>query len=133
MKQFFEALGLQPTEDYRARKMTFGKKSGKPDKTLIVYNSRITLTGVPLDRVGRTTQQHILRQRTLHPKQSVPPSVTKLVHHGVAIVWTSPVLITEPDPFRYFTRYHIMRCESAGITGVQPELHDRPEYVSDVE
>ena len=29
--------------------MTFGKSGGKPDKTTIVYNSHVTLTGIPLE------------------------------------------------------------------------------------
>lgn len=33
----------------RVRKMIFGKKDGKPDKSVIVYNSHTTLTGIPLE------------------------------------------------------------------------------------
>ena len=35
--------------DYRVTKMVFGKKDGKPDKTVIVYNLQLTLRGIPLD------------------------------------------------------------------------------------
>jgi len=35
--------------DYRVTKMVFGKKDGKPDKTVIVYNPQLTLRGIPLD------------------------------------------------------------------------------------
>lgn len=33
--------------DYRVSKMVFGKKDGKPDKSVIVYNNHITLSGIP--------------------------------------------------------------------------------------
>lgn len=42
-------LGFDPKEHYRVQKMTFGKSGGKPDKTTIVYNSHVTLKGIPLD------------------------------------------------------------------------------------
>ncbi len=35
--------------DYRATKMAFGKKDGKSDKTVIVYNARIILRDTPLE------------------------------------------------------------------------------------
>jgi predicted helicase len=35
--------------DYRVIKMAFGKKDGKPDKSVIVYNSDLTLRNIPLE------------------------------------------------------------------------------------
>lgn len=35
--------------DYRVSKITFGKKDGKPDKTVIVYNAHLTLRDIPLE------------------------------------------------------------------------------------
>jgi predicted helicase len=35
--------------DYRVSKMVFGKKEGKPDKTVIVYNEHLTLRDIPLE------------------------------------------------------------------------------------
>lgn len=35
--------------DYRIVKMTFGKKDGKPDKTVIAYNEHLTLRDIPLE------------------------------------------------------------------------------------
>ena len=35
--------------DYRVAKMAFGKKDGKPDKSVIVYNVHLTLRGIPLE------------------------------------------------------------------------------------
>ena len=34
---------------YRVTKMAFGKRDGKPDKTVIVYNQGLTLRGIPLE------------------------------------------------------------------------------------
>jgi predicted helicase len=35
--------------DYRVLKMTFGKKDGKPDKTVIIYNANLILRDIPLE------------------------------------------------------------------------------------
>lgn len=43
------SLGLDPKAHYRVEKMTFGKKGKEIDKSTIVYNSKITLTGIPLE------------------------------------------------------------------------------------
>lgn len=37
------------TGDLRVDKMAFGKRNGKPDKSVIVYNSNLTLRGIPLE------------------------------------------------------------------------------------
>jgi predicted helicase len=51
-----EDLGLDPWELYQVRKMTFARPSAaqkaageKWDKTRIIYNSKLTLTGIPLE------------------------------------------------------------------------------------
>jgi predicted helicase len=36
-------------EDYRVRKMSFGKKDGRPDKSVVVYNEHLILRGIPLE------------------------------------------------------------------------------------
>jgi len=36
-------------DDYRVMKMTFGKKAGKPDKSVIAYNPHLTLRDIPLE------------------------------------------------------------------------------------
>ena len=42
---------LEPNakEHYRVEKMNFGKQGGKVDKTAIIFNSHITLYGIPLE------------------------------------------------------------------------------------
>lgn len=42
-------LTLNPKSDYQVSKMTFAKKNGAVDKTTIIYNSLITLSGIPLE------------------------------------------------------------------------------------
>jgi predicted helicase len=42
-------LGLDPKTHYKVTKMTFGKRGKEVDKTTIVYNSAITLAGIPLE------------------------------------------------------------------------------------
>lgn len=40
---------LMEPADYRVSKMTFGKKDGKPDKSVIIYNGNVTLRDIPLE------------------------------------------------------------------------------------
>jgi predicted helicase len=43
------ALALDPETDFVVQKMTFGRKDKQVDKTAIIYNSHLTLTGIPLE------------------------------------------------------------------------------------
>ena len=49
LKELSGKLDFDPKEHYRVQKMTFGKSGGKLDKTIITYNSHVTLTGIPLE------------------------------------------------------------------------------------
>ncbi len=49
LQEASDRFDFDQKDQYRVRKMTFGKKDGKPDKSVIVYNSHITLTGIPLE------------------------------------------------------------------------------------
>lgn len=42
-------LQFTPEKDYLVQKMTFARKGKAVDKTAIVYNSHITLSGIPLE------------------------------------------------------------------------------------
>ena len=44
-----EPSPLPPKEYYRVTKMTFGKNGKKEDRTIIQYNARIRLSGIPLE------------------------------------------------------------------------------------
>ena len=39
---------VMENKDYQVKKMVFGKKNGKPDKSVIVYNEHLTLRDIPL-------------------------------------------------------------------------------------
>lgn len=43
------ARGVDAGTKYRVTKMAFGKKAGKPDKSVIVFNEYLTLSGIPLE------------------------------------------------------------------------------------
>lgn len=49
VQQHCDVLALDPETVYRVQKMYFGKRDKKSDRTTIVYNSHITLTGIPLE------------------------------------------------------------------------------------
>jgi predicted helicase len=49
LQEFTGKLGLNPKELYQVKKMTSGKTGGKEDKSIINYNSNITLSGIPLE------------------------------------------------------------------------------------
>jgi predicted helicase len=42
-----KGLELDPAGFYRVQKMVFGKKNGKPDKSVIIYNGNLTLRDIP--------------------------------------------------------------------------------------
>ncbi len=43
---------VMEAEDYRVAKMSFGKKDGKPDKTVMIYNAHLILRDIPLEAYG---------------------------------------------------------------------------------
>ena len=49
LKEFSDALNLEPKKHYRVEKMRFAKKEKGEDKTSIVYNSHLTLSGIPIE------------------------------------------------------------------------------------
>ena len=49
LQEFSSRLELNPKEDYRVHKMTFGRRGKEIDKTTIIYNSNIKLSGIPLE------------------------------------------------------------------------------------
>lgn len=46
LQEDLKRLVMEPG-DYKVGKMVFGKKDGKPDKSVIVYNENLTLRGIP--------------------------------------------------------------------------------------
>ncbi|NVZ11550.1 DEAD/DEAH box helicase [Allochromatium humboldtianum] len=44
-----KAMDITPETFYRVTKMAFGKKNGKPDKSVIVYNANLILRDIPLE------------------------------------------------------------------------------------
>ena len=48
LEEIWGHLWLASQTDYRVAKMRFAKKGKDPDKTAIIYNSHLTLTGIPL-------------------------------------------------------------------------------------
>jgi predicted helicase len=40
-------LGFDPKSDFKVAKMRFGKKGKEADKSVIIFNSHLTLTGIP--------------------------------------------------------------------------------------
>jgi predicted helicase len=49
VQEFASELLSDPAKDFLVQKMTFGRKDRQVDKTTIIFNSRITLTGIPLE------------------------------------------------------------------------------------
>jgi predicted helicase len=47
-----KGLDIEPTSFYQVVKMAFGKKDGKPDKSVIVFNENLTLRDIPLEAYG---------------------------------------------------------------------------------
>lgn len=49
VEQHSDQLDFKQKELYRIIEMKFGKRNGKEDKTTIIYNGHITLSGIPLE------------------------------------------------------------------------------------
>jgi predicted helicase len=49
LEEFFTRIVLNPKEDYQVQQMKFGRRGKEIDKTVIIYNSNITLSGIPLE------------------------------------------------------------------------------------
>ena len=49
LEQAVDKLDLYPKDLYKVSKMTFGRRNKEEDRTSIVYNSHITLLGIPLE------------------------------------------------------------------------------------
>jgi predicted helicase len=49
LQQQCDVLALDPKSLYHVEKMTFGKRDKRPDKSTLIYNSHITLSGIPLE------------------------------------------------------------------------------------
>ncbi len=47
LKEFNRSIGLNPEEDFRVQKMKFGKRAKGIDKSVIIYNSNVTLAEIP--------------------------------------------------------------------------------------
>jgi predicted helicase len=47
LKEVSNELSLEPQKHYRVQKMTFGRNNKEVDKSVIIYNSNLTLTGIP--------------------------------------------------------------------------------------
>jgi predicted helicase len=49
LEEHSDQFAFDPKEHYRVSKMSFGRRGGKEDKTTIIYNNHVTLTGIPLE------------------------------------------------------------------------------------
>jgi predicted helicase len=49
VKEMLSQTRVSAKERYQVTKMSFGKKDGKPDKAVILYNGHVTLSGIPLE------------------------------------------------------------------------------------
>ena len=49
LQEHSDKLGFDSKDHHHVTKMIFGKKDRKEDKTTIIYNSHITLSGIPLE------------------------------------------------------------------------------------
>ena len=49
VQEVTSGFSLDPAKDFLVQKMTFGRKDKQVDKKAIIYNSHLTLTGIPLE------------------------------------------------------------------------------------
>jgi predicted helicase len=53
LEELDTGLKFNPSTHHLVQRMTFGRKDKQIDKMTIIYNSHLTLSGVPLETAGR--------------------------------------------------------------------------------
>ena len=105
-------------DDYRVKKMVFGKKDGKTDKTVIVYNDHLTLRDIPLE-----AYDYVVNGK---------PALEWIMERYAITVDKASGIQNDPNAWSDDPRYIIdlvkrivrVSVESARIVKVLPELNE---------
>lgn len=107
-------------KDYRVEQMKFGKKGKETDKTTIIYNSKITMTGIPLEAYdyvvnGKPALEWVMERQ----------SVTTHKDSGIvndANLWATETVGDAAYPLKLFQRVITVSLETMKIVRVLPRL-----------
>ncbi len=118
LEEFKKDLFLDE-EDYRVEKMTFGKNKNGIDKTIIIYNSKLTLSQIPLE-----TYQYIVNGKSALEWVIERYKITKDKNSGI---------VNDPNNWSEDSRYIVnlvkrivrVSLETVKIVNNLPPLNER--------
>ncbi|MDY7007663.1 MAG: type ISP restriction/modification enzyme [Cyanobacteriota bacterium] len=118
LEEFKKDLFLND-EDYRVEKMTFGKNKNGIDKTIIIYNSKLTLSQIPLE-----TYQYIVNGKSALEWVIERYKITKDKNSGI---------VNDPNNWSEDSRYIVnlvkkivrVSLETVKIVNNLPGLNER--------
>ncbi|WP_375340548.1 type ISP restriction/modification enzyme [Okeania sp. SIO3I5] len=118
LEEFKKDLFLDE-EDYRVEKMTFGKNKNGIDKTIIIYNSKLTLSQIPLE-----TYQYIVNGKSALEWVIERYKITKDKNSGI---------VNDPNNWSEESRYIVnlvkrvvrVSLETVKIVNNLPALNER--------
>ncbi len=110
-------------QDYRVEQMKFAKKSKKVDKTVVIYNHKITMTGIPLEAYdyvvnGKPALEWIMERQgvTTHKDSGIVND---------ANLWAIETMHDAAYPFKLFQRVITVSIETIKIVRALPRLDIR--------
>lgn len=107
-------------KDYRVEQMKFGKKGKETDKTTVIYNHKITMTGIPLEAYdyvvnGKSALEWVMERQ----------SVTTHKDSGIvndANDWATETMGDAAYPLKLFQRVITVSLETMRIVRALPRL-----------
>lgn len=107
-------------KDYRVEQMKFGKKGKETDKTTVIYNNKITMTGIPLDAYdyvvnGKPALEWVMERQSLTTHKD-----SGIVND--ANLWATETMGDAAYPLKLFQRVITVSLETMKIVRALPRL-----------
>jgi predicted helicase len=116
-------------KDYRVEQMKFGKKGKETDKTTVIYNSKITMTGIPLEAYdyvvnGKPALEWVMERQavTTHKDSGIVNDAND---------WAIETMGDAAYPLKLFQRVITVSIETMKIVRALPRLDIAAPKVSD--
>lgn len=107
-------------KDYRVEQMKFGKKGKETDKTTVIYNHKITMTGIPLEAYdyvvnGKPALEWVIERQgvTTHKESGIVND---------ANLWATETMHDASYPLKLFQRVITVSLETMKIVKALPRL-----------
>jgi predicted helicase len=119
-KEGFMFMNILKGEDYRVNKMKFGKKGKIEDKTTVIYNSKITMIGIPLETYeyivnGKPALEWVMERQCISPHKE-----SGIIND--ANDWAIETMHNPKYPMELFQRVITVSLETMKIIKSLPKL-----------